>query len=101
MLIRGLLIEDGTQVLHLIFMCPKCNTQHGCLVNDIHYYNGSTNIWAFKQSVEEDNIIELFPSFNNEKYCGWQSEYNWSVEIMYLQKGQNRSVAHEKWLRGE
>ncbi len=98
---RGILIEDGTSVLHLIFMCPKCNTQHGCLVDDIHYNNGSTNVWAYKQSVEADNIIELFPSFNCSKYCGWHGEYNWSVEIMYLQKGQVRTMSHEKWLNGE
>jgi len=100
-LIRGLLLEDGTSVLHLIFKCPKCDTLHGCLVDDIHYNNGSKVVWAYKQSVEEDNIIELFPSFNNSKQCGWRSEYNWSVEIMYLQKGQAKSMAHEKWLRGE
>lgn len=98
-MIRGLLIDDGTKVRHLIFTCPKCKKQHGCLVDSVHYHNGFTNVWAYKRSMDNEDIIELFPSFNNEKHCGWHSEYNWEVQIMDLQEGQPRTKVHEKWLR--
>ena len=82
-------------------MCPKCKRHHGCLVDNIHYNNGFTNVWAYKISIGEPNIVELFPSFNNEKHCGWHSEYNWEVEVMHLQNGQIRNEATERWLRNE
>lgn len=91
-------MDDGSKTLHLIFVCPECKCLHGCLVDDIHYNNGFTNVWAYKKSIGEDTIIELYPSFDNSKYCGWHSEYNWSVEVMYLQDGQMRNKATEKWL---
>jgi len=100
-MIRGLFIDDGTKVHHLIFMCPKCDRTHGCLVDECHYNNGFTNVWAYKISAEADNIIELFPSFDNSKHCGWHGDYNWNVEVMFLQEGQGRNASTEKWLRHE
>jgi len=97
-MIRGLLMDDGTKVLHLIFTCPNCGETHGCLVDDVHYHNGFTNVWAYKKSIGDDNIIELYPSFNHETGCGWHSEYNWIVEVMHLQEGQMRNEATKKWL---
>lgn len=98
-MIRGLLCNDGAQVLHLIFICPKCGKQHGCLVDKMSYVSGSLNVWAYKFIEDSDNVIELYPSFDNSVHCGWHSDYNWIVEVMYLDEGQDRNDATEKWLR--
>ena len=96
-MIRGLLCNHGAQTLHLVFICPGCGKQHGCLVDDVCYSSGGLNVWAYKM-IEDNKIIELYPSFDNSAYCGYHSDYNWKVEIMYLDEGQERNEATEKWL---
>lgn len=97
---KGLLLiyEDGTQ--HLIFMCPLCKKHHGCFVDPNRFYhNGFTNVWQYKKITE--NLIELHPSFDNSKFCGWHGPYNWQVQIMTVPPGAYRDDNSEKFLNSE
>lgn len=100
-MIKGLLCDEGATPLCLIFICPKCKKEHSCFVDKLHYKNDGANVWAYKDSLETMNVIEIYPSFNNEKKCGWHGPYNWAVEVMKLGKDQRRDVATETWLHND
>jgi len=99
-LIRGLLLvyEDGLE--HLIFKCPHCKQNHGCFVDPNRYYhNGFTNVWQYQKI--SDTTLQLHPSFDNSKFCGWHGPYEWQVEIMVVGPGEIRNESTEAFLNTE
>lgn len=101
-MIHGILCNDGTKEDHLVFKCPKCGKLHGCFVTrkSEHYHNGFTNVWSVKESEMsfKRSILDIHPSFNYSKFCGWHSDYNWKVEVMILGPDDIRNPTTEKWL---
>lgn len=63
------------------FLCPHCNGVH-CLylsksgaktVQGLH-------IWGYKWL--DDTTIQIEPSYDNSKFCGWHGPFTWQIEII-------------------
>jgi len=100
--IHGILCKDGTKEDHLIFKCPNCGKSHGCFTTTKpnHYHNGFTNVWSIKETITGDKraILDIHPSFDYSKICGWHGPYNWQVDVMILEIDDIRNENTETWL---
>ena len=48
---------------------------------------------GFKRS-----ILDIHPSFDYSKICGWHSPYDWQVEVMILGPDDVRNSVTKAWL---
>lgn len=104
---RGLLLSpkivDNHRLYVLVFKCPHCMKEHSSYVSitpDYYTKDISSNIWYIRINMKEENkaLLDIHPSFNNSKDCGWHSTYNWKVKVMILDEHQYRNKETDEWI---
>lgn len=70
------------------FICPGCNEIH-CLYVDLNKSQEIEGLHIWKYRFLSENTIELTPSYDNSKFCGWHGPYTWNIEL----------VSIEQWLK--
>lgn len=98
-MIKGLLVIDfkDQKVNLLVFKCPHCKAKHGALITlgEPFKFTDKINVWSYK--FLSDRIIELRPSWNNEKKCGYHSSGTWQIFVKILEPEHHRNLFIELW----
>ena len=91
----------------LIFICPGCNKEHSIDVTTEASFEkiplGSTetiHVWHYSinKQVNEIATLDITPSFDASKYCGYHGPFNWSIEAMIIPPNRYRNETSELWL---
>lgn len=66
------------------FKCDHCRQVH-CLYIDLNKSEEVEGLHIWKYRYIHENTIELTPSYDNSKFCGWHSSYTWQIELVSLE----------------
>lgn len=79
-------IRQGQKLDYACFKCIHCNEVH-CLYISQNDPQNLAGLYVWKYRYLDKNTIELTPSYDNSKFCGWHGPYIWTIEL----------VSQEEW----
>ena len=87
----------------LIFKCPGCNNEHGIDVKENSTGESNNILWWRMKILNQDKenkkaLLEISPSFDASKVCGYHSHGIWNVEAHVLESNEYRDKISEEWL---